>query len=448
MTRRVLRTVLVVFLLLAPAAARAADVEKLLKKGDEALAAGRLQEAEEAYRKGLESSPFHPLLRLDLGVVLATQGRNEEALSELRLSESLLPGWDVTYWLTEVLIPLGRWAECLAVAERMVEMRPQSLDALDRLGVCAGRAGDHLRAAGALQRAVAIEDLPDRRRVLAWELYDSGDFAGARDTARHGLEVTLPAAAGQGDPSSMELNRGDLQYVLGLSELALGNLEEAERLVGDRPAIGVRVESLPDGLMVAQVFPGMPAERSGVRPGDVITAFNGVALGVGRPDLTDLIRVQPKGAEVRLALRRGGEALELATRLGIEDPAAVPAAHSAVDGQPAESGLAVHAVRIEPAAVAAGSSFRIVVELTANADSAAGSVPVRLELSILQDGAELTRSELTAQIAPGEPQQIVKEVPRAAGAPGRYTVAVTATSPAGESAGRGEFEIVGSPESF
>jgi Flp pilus assembly protein TadD len=443
MKRYASRVAAISLMLLATAAASlAADVDRLLKKGDEALAAGRLQEAEEAYRKGLARSPLHPLLRLDLGIVLATQGRNEEALIELRLSESLLPGWDVSYWLTDVLIPLGRWAECQAVAERMVAMRPQSLDALDRLGVCAGRAGDNLRAAGALQRAVAIEDLPDRRRVLAWAQYDGGDFAGARDTAKRGLEITLPAAVGQGDPSVMELNRDALQYVLGLSELALGNLEEAERHLGDRPAIGVRIESLPDGLRVAQVFRGMPAERAGVRQGDVITAFNGVALGDGRPDLTDLLRVQPPGAEVLLAVRRGDETVEAVARLGVEAPPAPAPAEITGAARFAADGLSVHAVWVEPATVAAGSSFRIIVELTARSASAAASVPVRLELRVLQEGEELTRNDWTAVVVSGERQRIVKEVPRAAGRPGRYSVAVAAECPAGASEGHADFEIV------
>lgn len=443
MEHRAARAVMAVALLLAvPSTSPALDVDKQLRKGDEALAAGRLQDAEEAYRKGLERSPLHPLLRLDLGIVLARQGRNEEALSELRMSQSLLPGWDVSYWLSEVLIPLGRWAECQAEADRMVGMRPQSLDALDRLGVCADRAGDHVRAAGALQRAVAIEDLPDRRRVLAWAQYGAGDFAGARDTARHGLEVTLPAAAAQSDPSAMELNRDDLEYVLGLSELALGNLGEAERHLGDRPAIGVRIESLPAGLRVVQVFRGMPADRAGVRPADVITAVNGVALGDGRPDLSDLLRVQPKGAEVRLSVRRGHETVEAVARLGIEVPPALASAEVAGDAHSAAAGLSVHTVRVEPAAVAAGSSFRIVIELTARSAAAAVSVSVKLELRVLHEGAELTRSGWTAELVPGERQRIVKEVPRAAGRPGRYSVIVAAESPAGTSEGHAEFDIV------
>lgn len=436
--------VVVVSVLAFSAAAIAADVDKQLRKGDEALAAGRLQEAEAAYRKGLERSPMHPLLHLDLGIVLAKQGRSEEALSELRMSDFVLPGsWDTSFWLCDVLITLERWSECQATAQRMVEMRPQSLDALDRLGVCAGRAGSHVVAADAMQRAVAIEDLVDRRRILAWEQYSSGDFAGARDTAEHGLEVAPAAAAGSDDSSAAEMNREELKYVLGLSELALGDLEGARLHLGDRPAVGIRVASLPDGLEVLETFRGMPADRAGVRPGDVITHFNGVEIGDGRPDLTDLLSVQPPGAEVRLTVRRGADTTVAVTHLGVADPSPSASVDVAGDARSAESGLRVDSVRVEPASVAAGSSFRIVVEVSARTASPGTGVPVRLGIRILQDGAELTRGELTEQIFAGKPQQIVKEVPRAAGRPGRYTVTVDAESPAGSATGSADFEIVG-----
>ncbi len=431
--------IIVALLLGAAATLPAADVDKLLRKGDEALAAGRLADAEAAYRKGLERSPLHPLLHLDLGIVLVKQGRGEEALTQLRLAESLAPGWDVSFWLTDTLMGLGRWSECQGTARRMVEMRPDSVDALDRLAMCAENSGDHATAAEALRRAVAIEDLVDRQRWLAWAEYGNGDFAGAARAAERALDM---GPSPQVDPAVAESNRADLEYVLGLAELALGNLPEARRWLGDRPAIGVRVEVLADGLRVTQVFHGMPADRAGVRRGDVITACNGVAIGQGRPDLTDLLRVQPKGAEVKLSLRRGDETLEAIAPLALAAPEPSPPLDVAGDDQPAESGLRVHTVLVEPASVAVGSSFRIVVELSARTASDAVSVPVRLDLRILQGETELTRSDWTEEVITGGRRRLVKEVPRAAGSPGRYTVAVHAESPAGSSEGSAEFAIV------
>ena len=75
----------------------------------------------------------------------------------------------------------------------------------------------------------------------------------------------------------------------------------------------------------------------------------------------------------------------------------------------------MHTVLVEPASVAVGSSFRIVVELTARTASDAVSVPVRLDLRILQDRTELTRSDWTEDVIPGGRRRLAMEVPRAAG---------------------------------
>ncbi len=430
--------IIVALLLGAAATLPAADVDKLLRKGDEALAAGRLADAEAAYRKGLERSPLHPLLHLDLGIVLVKQGRGEEGYPAA-------PGGVAGAGLGRLLLA-HRHPDRPGTLERVPghgtahgRDAPHSVDALDRLAMCAENSGDHATAAEALRRAVAIEDLVDRQRWLAWAEYGNGDFAGAARAAERALDM---GPSPQVDPAVAESNRADLEYVLGLAELALGNLPEARRWLGDRPAIGVRVEVLADGLRVTQVFHGMPADRAGVRRGDVITACNGVAIGQGRPDLTDLLRVQPKGAEVKLSLRRGNETLEAVAPLALAAPEPSPPLDVAGDDQPAESGLRVHTVLVEPASVAVGSSFRIVVELSARTASDAVSVPVRLDLRILQGETELTRSDWTEEVITGGRRRLVKEVPRAAGSPGRYTVAVHAESPAGSSEGSAEFAIV------
>ncbi len=70
------------------------------------------------------------------------------------------------------------------------------------------------------------------------------------------------------------------------------------------------------GALVASVDPGSPAERAGLRPGDVVLALDGEAVD-GRfpeqlPPIQHRLASRPVGSTVRLAVRRGGAALELA----------------------------------------------------------------------------------------------------------------------------------------
>jgi len=104
------------------------------------------------------------------------------------------------------------------------------------------------------------------------------------------------------------------------------------------------------GAIVTRVRPDSPAARAGLRPGDVLRAFEGHALR-GRSDLTWRVATWPAGVLLRLGVWREGQALEL--RLAPE-PRTSPAEDGGAPGPappegPVELGLEVQDL---PAAVA------------------------------------------------------------------------------------------------
>lgn len=91
----------------------------------------------------------------------------------------------------------------------------------------------------------------------------------------------------------------------------------------DRPRIGIMLQSRADketdrlGARIAEVTPDGPADKAGLKAGDIITRFNGVALGgvAGDDDdesgpaakLIELARKLGKGDTVDVEYRRGSE---------------------------------------------------------------------------------------------------------------------------------------------
>lgn len=70
-----------------------------------------------------------------------------------------------------------------------------------------------------------------------------------------------------------------------------------------------------DGVLVSRVVPGSPAERAGVRKGDVITSVD--RRKVESPaELSDVIGEQREGESVSLSISRRGDDVILAVRLG------------------------------------------------------------------------------------------------------------------------------------
>ena len=81
------------------------------------------------------------------------------------------------------------------------------------------------------------------------------------------------------------------------------------------PALA-RQLGLPDttGVLVAATLAGSPAEKSGITPGDVITALNGHPVSDWR-DLRNRIAEVPVGSTATFALLRGGKSLQIDTVL-------------------------------------------------------------------------------------------------------------------------------------
>ncbi len=86
-----------------------------------------------------------------------------------------------------------------------------------------------------------------------------------------------------------------------------------------RPMIGVREDRDASEARIGEVIPGMPADRAGIRAGDVIVKFNGKPV----PDFDTLVqRVQETtvGQRVVVEIRRGEQILQLKLTVGAAQP--------------------------------------------------------------------------------------------------------------------------------
>jgi predicted metalloprotease with PDZ domain len=75
---------------------------------------------------------------------------------------------------------------------------------------------------------------------------------------------------------------------------------------GSRAWLGIDVERSPSGgVMVVDVFPGSPAQRAGMEPGDVITQINGHPI-FSPSDLTAALAGKHPGDQVQLQFEGSG----------------------------------------------------------------------------------------------------------------------------------------------
>ena len=113
-------------------------------------------------------------------------------------------------------------------------------------------------------------------------------------------------------------------------------LEDFEAATSGRfSGVGLTVNEVAKGLRVADVLPETPAERAGIREGDVIVAVDGESIA-GVPSDVSTARIQgPKGTEVELRLvpAGGGKRRELVVERAEVRVPAVDGELRGVDGR-------------------------------------------------------------------------------------------------------------------
>ncbi|MDE2257952.1 MAG: PDZ domain-containing protein, partial [Xanthomonadaceae bacterium] len=152
-------------------------------------------------------------------------------------------------------------------------------------------------------------------RAAAQTARASAEAAQAQaETARVDAQRELDRMRGQ----MRELSRkmADLSIKLG----DVGPRTYAFRYLGDpdRGMIGVVLAPEKDGLRVDAVTPGGPADKAGVRDGDVLVAIDGKALpGEQASDTLHDLKV---GQSVKLTIRHAGKSREIALKAERREP--------------------------------------------------------------------------------------------------------------------------------
>jgi putative serine protease PepD len=85
--------------------------------------------------------------------------------------------------------------------------------------------------------------------------------------------------------------------------------------------VGVLIRSVPGGARISKIVAGSPAAKSGLKVGDVITAFDGHTV-TSADDLTAAVSAAKVGDKATVTVRRGGSTEHLTITLGVQPASA------------------------------------------------------------------------------------------------------------------------------
>jgi S1-C subfamily serine protease len=100
------------------------------------------------------------------------------------------------------------------------------------------------------------------------------------------------------------------EMVVGFNRPKLQQIITRLRAAQPPPALGAAVKDVPGGALVGTVRSGAPAERGGLKPGDVIVAVNGTPVA-GADSLASLIQGARGQGSAMLTVQRDGSRISL-----------------------------------------------------------------------------------------------------------------------------------------
>jgi serine protease Do len=134
-----------------------------------------------------------------------------------------------------------------------------------------------------------------------------------------------------------------------------------------------------EGALISFVQPGSPAERAGLKTGDIVLKYNGQPIPVAS-DLPSLVGMASPGEKAKLEVWRKGEARELVATLGAAQAEAAKSAKSAAR-EKLPSGLAVRPLTPRERSEAKVPQGGLLVERVDAAAARAGIQPGDIVLS-------------------------------------------------------------------
>lgn len=202
--------------------------------------AGRSGEAESIYRQILEEYPDdHDALQL-LGLLLANQNRDQEAIELLSSAIAAKPGLAIYHnGLGEIYRKMRRWDEAVACYQRALALQPKFAEAYNNLGIAQWFEGRPTEAIASWQRAAQLKpDLAAAHSNLGNALKEQGRLDEAVVAYHQALRAQPGFAEGH-------LNLGNALQAKGEFEQAKAEFAEAARL---RPNLAEAHNNLGNAL--------------------------------------------------------------------------------------------------------------------------------------------------------------------------------------------------------
>jgi|HubBroStandDraft_5_1064220.scaffolds.fasta_scaffold16832_3 tetratricopeptide (TPR) repeat protein len=227
-----------------PLAKQAPDkFQKLVGDAIVYFQAAQLAEAEGAYRAALTIVPHDPAVTHNLGVVIAAQGRHQDAIGCFEMAISADPGFVSAHYNRAVAkMALGETREAINAFERAARLEPEHYEAHRALGFLWLSQGERGRALDHLARTYELRRGDDRTTIALKSLTTA-----TQHKLEHDAEQFLHLSQRTRDRLRFELRARNYRAVAGQLSNMPTKLSEAQLdMLGDDYNTPVHLRAAPE----------------------------------------------------------------------------------------------------------------------------------------------------------------------------------------------------------
>ncbi len=164
------------------------------ERGEQDLAANRLDEAATAYRQAIAARPNYAEALNGLGSVLFKQGQKDEAIAQFKAAIDADPSYKLAYFnLGYAARKSGDFANAAKAYEKYIQLEPNDPDGYYGLGESYRQLGNAANAVKAYEQFIAKETRPSEQK---WVEKAKEQIAALKPRAENFATMVRPAVAG------------------------------------------------------------------------------------------------------------------------------------------------------------------------------------------------------------------------------------------------------------
>ncbi|MDO9529124.1 MAG: tetratricopeptide repeat protein [Syntrophales bacterium] len=235
-------------------------------KGPSLYKEGKYQEALPHLQRWVQTDPTNWISHNWLGNNYLQLKRYDEAIAELQKANAIKKDSGNFNGLGQCYYHKGLYDEALGYFRMWVELDNTNWISHHWLGCNYLQLKRYDEAIAELQKANAIKKDSVNFRALGQCYYKLGKYDHAIELLERGLNI------------SPDLQKRDFKFELAMCYLAKGDDGKASQLLEGRQILGVQIQKHEKGFNIVDMHKNAPADRAGLKRGDILTEFNGKSL--------------------------------------------------------------------------------------------------------------------------------------------------------------------------